>query len=141
MLTDITRARRWRKRLWRIAITSTLMGVSFVVGAGITAYIAFQLLLPMVAAGMTVGMVGLASAATHAVTNALCCGDSATRLDVLTRLKEAFDAEPAMALDGEASAWILSALEPCRTDRDPRVVSLAEGIATSVKQRANPSPR
>jgi len=140
MLSDAALAKRWRKRLWRFAITSALMSVSFVVGVAITAYIAFQLLLPMVAAGMTVGMVGMAGAATHAVTNALCCGDSATRLDVLTRLKQAFDAEPAMVLDCAASAWILPALEQCKTDPDPKVVSLAEELAIGVKQRTPASP-
>jgi hypothetical protein len=140
MTSDAALAKRWRKRLWRIAITSALMGVSFVVGVAITAYIAFQLLLPMVAAGITVGMVGVTSAATHAVTTSLCCGDSATRLDVLTRLKQAFDAEPAMVLDCAASAWILPALEQCKTDPDPKVVSLAEELAIGVKQRTPASP-
>jgi hypothetical protein len=139
MTSDAALAERWRKRLWRIAITSALMGVSFVVGVAITAYIAFQLLLPMVAAGVTVGMVGV-TAATHAVTTSLCCGDSATRLDVLTRLKQTFDAEPAMVLDCAASAWILPALEQCKTDPDPKVVSLAEELALGVKERTPASP-
>jgi hypothetical protein len=140
MLSDAALAKRWRKRLWRFVITSALMGVSFVVGVAITAYIAFILLLPMAAAGITVGMVGVTSAATHAVTNSLCCGDSATRLDVLTRLKQAFDTEPAMLLDCAASAWILPALEQCKTDPDPKVVSLAEELAIGVKQRKPASP-
>lgn len=140
MLSDVVEARRWRKRLWRLAITSVLMGVSFVVGVAITAYIAFQLLLPMVAAGMTVGMVGMAGAATHAVTNALCCGDSATRLDVLNRLKLALETEPGMALDGKAALWILPALEQCKTDLDPRVVSLAGELTILVNGKTPTSP-
>ena len=117
------------------------MGISFAVGVGITAYIAARLLLPIAATGMTMGMVGMASASASATTNALYTGDSATRLALLTQLQETLDAQPTMTFDDQTSAWILPAIEQCKTDDDPEVVSLAEELATNIKDRTLPPPQ
>ena len=138
MSTAIVQQNKWRKRIWRFAITGTLMGVSFVVGAAITAYLAFRLLLPVAATGMTMGMVGLASASAHATTSALYSGDSATRLAVLTQLQQTIEAQPTMTFDDQATAWLLPAVEQCKTDVDPEVVLLAEDLAKNIKDRSTP---
>ncbi|MDC0294824.1 hypothetical protein OAK98_05440, partial [Mariniblastus sp.] len=57
---------KWRTRLLRLSITSTLMGISFAVGVAITAFIAVRLLFPIAATGMTMGLVGLSSASANA---------------------------------------------------------------------------
>lgn len=138
MSTAVVQQNKWRKRIWRLTITGTLMGVSFVVGAAITAYLAFRLLLPVAATGMTMGMVGLASASAHATTSALYPGDSATRLAVLTQLQQTIESQPTMTFDDQATAWLLPAVEQCKTDEDPEVVLLAEELAKSIKDRGAP---
>lgn len=117
------------------------MGISFAIGVAITAYLAFRLLLPIAATGITMGMAGMASASAHATTSALYAGDSATRLAVLTQLKQTFDAQPTMTFDHQTSAWILPAIEQCKTDVDPEVVSLAEELAIYVKDKTQPPPQ
>jgi hypothetical protein len=128
---------RWRKRLWRLTIISTLMGMSFIVGVAITAYIAVGLLLPIAA----VGFIGMASASAHATTDALYAGDSVTRLTVLTQLKQTFDAQPTLTFDDQTSAWILPAIEQCKTDADPDVVSLAEELVSDIKDKTMQPPQ
>jgi hypothetical protein len=141
MSTAVVEPNKWRTRLWRLTITGTLMGISFAIGVAITAYIAFRLLLPIAATGITMGVVGMASANAHATTSALYTGDSATRLAVLTQLKQTFDAQPQMTFDTQTSAWILAAIEQCKKDADPEVVFLAKELATNVKDRTLPLPQ
>lgn len=141
MSTAAVEPNKWRKRIWRLTISGTLMGISFAIGVAITAFIAFRLLLPIAATGMTMGMIGMASAGAHATTNALYSGDSATRLTVLTQLQQTFDAQPTMTLDHQTSEWLLPAIEQCRTDVDPEVVSLAEKLATYIKDNTQPAPQ
>jgi hypothetical protein len=141
MSDAVVEPNKWRMRLWRLTITSLLMGISFAIGVAITAFIAFQLLLPIAATGMTMGMLGMASASAHATTNALYSGDSATRLTVLTQLQQTFDAQPTKTFDQQTSAWILPAIEQCKKDSDLEVVSLAEKLATYVKDNTQPAPR
>lgn len=141
MSTAVVEPNKWRKRLWRLTITSTLMGVSFGIGVAITAFIALRLLLPIAATGMGMGLVAMASASASATTNALYTGDSATRLAVLTQLQEIFDAQPTMTFDNQTSAWMLPAIEHCKTDVDPEVASLAEELATYVREKTQPPPQ
>jgi hypothetical protein len=141
MSVAVVESSKWRKRLWRLTITSTLMGISFAIGVAITAFIAFRLLLPIAATGMTMGMIGMASAGAQTTTNALYSGDSATRLTVLTQLQQTFDAQPTMTFDQQTSAWILPAIEQCNTDVDPEVVSLAQKLATYVHDKTTQAPQ
>ena len=135
MSTAVARPNKWRKRIWRFTIIGTLMGISFAIGVAITAFIAFRLLLPIAATGMTMGMLGMASAGAHATTIALYSGDSPTRLNVLTQLKELIDAQPTMTFDVQTADWILAAIEQCKTDAAPEVVELAERLANDIKDR------
>lgn len=141
MSTAVIDPNKWRRRIWRLTITGALMGISFAIGVAITAFIAFRLLLPIAGTGMTMGLIGIASAGAHATTNALYSGDSATRLTVLTQLQKTFAAQPAMTLDHQTSEWILPAIEHCRTDADPEVVSLAEELATYIRDNTRPTPQ
>jgi signal transduction histidine kinase len=141
MSSAVAEPNKWRKRLWRLIITSTLMGTSFAIGVVITAYIAMRLLFPIAAMGMMMGMVGMASAGAQATTNALYSGDSATRMAVLTQLQQTMNASPEMTFTDQTSAWILPAIEQCKTDVDSEVVSLAEEIATSIKGRTLSPPQ
>ena len=129
---------KWRTRLLRLSITSTLMGISFAVGVAITAFIAVRLLFPIAATGMTMGLVGLSSASANATTSALYSGDSAMRLSVLTQIKAQFDSEPTQSFDPQTAAWIVPAIAQCKTDEDPDVVSLAEDLVGFVKDRTSP---
>lgn len=131
---------RWRKRLLRFMFTSTLMGIAFTAGVAITAFIAVRMLFPIAATGMTMGLMGLASASASATINALYSGDSETRLTVLTGLKQSFDSQPTQSFDAQTAAWILPAIEHCQTDGDPDVVALAEELAGYVKDRTLPPP-
>jgi hypothetical protein len=141
MPTAIERPRTWRKRLLRLTITGGLMGVSFAVGVVITLVIAIRMLFPIAATGMTVGMVGLASASANATTSALYAGDSEMRLSVLKQLKQTFDSQPAQTFDAQSAAWILPAIEQCETDGDPEVVALAEELASYVRDNTSPPPQ
>ena len=91
--------------------------------------------------GMMMAMIGMASASAQATTNALYSGDSATRLTVLTQLQQSFDAQPTMTFDYQTSAWILPAIEQCKKDVDPEVVSLADELAIYVKDKTQPPPQ
>jgi hypothetical protein len=141
MSTAEAKPNKWRKRLWRLALTSTLLGTFFAVGVMFTAYIAVRLLFPLAFPLAAMGIVGIVSASAQATTNALYSGDSATRLTVLTQLQQTIDAEPSMTFDNQVSAWILPAIEQCKADLDPEVVSLAEQLATNIKARTLPPPQ
>jgi hypothetical protein len=141
MSSAVANPNKWRKRIWRFTITSTLIGISFATGVAITAFIAFRLLLPIAATGMTMGMLGMASAGAHAATNALYSGDSPTRLAVLAQLKQSIDAQPTITFDVQTSAWILPAIEQCKTDGDPEVVTLAELLASDIKDKTTQPPQ
>ena len=117
--------KKWRKRLLRFTVTSSLMGVSFAVGVAITFFMAVRLLAPIAVTGMTFGLVGMASASANATTNALYSGDSEMRLAVLTQLKQSFVTQPPQSFDATVANWILPALKQCLTDADPEVVALA----------------
>ncbi len=132
---------KWRKRLWRLTIANTLMGISFAIGVAITAFIAFRLLLPIAATGMTMGMIGMAFCWGTCHDQCLVFRGLATRLTVLTQLQQTFDAQPTMTFDEQTSAWILPAIEQCKTDVDPEVISLAEKLATYVKDNTQQSPK
>ncbi len=73
-----------------------------------------------------------------ATTNALYSGDSTTRLTVLTQIRQEVDAQPTMTFDHQTSAWILPAIEQCKKDMDPEVVSLAEELAICIKEKTQP---
>ncbi len=107
------------------------MGISFAVGVALTAFFAVRLLFTI--AG--IGMLGMASAGAHATTSALYSGDSVTRLTILTHLKQTFDAQPTLTFDVPTAAWILPAVEQCKTDIDPEVVALAEELASDIKDK------
>lgn len=132
---------KWRRRLLRLGITSTLMGISFAVGVAITVFIAIRLLFPIAATGMTMGLVGLSSASANATTSALYSGDSEMRLTVLTQVKQAFDSQPAQTFDAQTAAWILPAIEQCKTDGDPEVVALAEELTSYVNDKEEAPPQ
>ncbi len=117
-----------------LTITSTLMGLSFAAGVAITAVCAIRFLFLIA----MMGVLGMASV--HATTNALNSGDSATRLTVLTQLKQMCDAQPAMAFDVQTAAWMVPAIEQCKTDSDPEVVALAEGLASNIKDNITQTP-
>ncbi len=73
-----------------------------------------------------------------ATTNALYSGDSATRLTVLTQIQQEIDPQPTMTFNHQTSAWILPAIEQCKKDLDPEVVSLAEELAIYIKEKTQP---
>lgn len=126
-------------RIRRIGITGILMAFSFVVGLAVMAIIAVVLLLPIAGAGLTMGLVGVASAGAMATTNALYLGDSATRLTVLAQLKESFNSEPEHQYDLATVNWILPALRQCQSDSDPQVANLAVELIDYVNQHTTPS--
>jgi hypothetical protein len=135
MSTAVVEPNKWRKRVWRFTIASTLMGILLAIGAAIMGFIAIRVL-----AGMMMAMTGMASASAQATTNALYSGDSATRLTVLTQLQQTFDTQPTITFEHQTSAWILPAIEQCKKDVDPEVVSLAEELAIYVKEKTQPPP-
>ena len=114
-----------------------MVGASFVVGAAVTAIIAVRLLVPIVVSGF----VGVASVGVKAIPNALYTGDSETRLTVLTQLKQSFDVQAPQPIDPQLAAWILPAIEQCRTDSDPEVVALAEKLADHIHTYTSPPPQ
>jgi hypothetical protein len=133
--TDVVEPSKWRKRIWRLTIISTLIGILFAVGAAIVGFLAIR-----VVTGMMMGMIGMASASTLATTNGLYYGDSATRLTVLTQLKHAFDEQPTMTFDVPTAEWILPAVDHCKTDIDLEVVALAEELASYINERTTHPP-
>lgn len=135
MSTVVLEPKKWRKRVWRLTIISTLFGILLAIGAAIMGFIAIRVL-----TGMMMATIGMASASAQATTNALYSGDSATRLTVLTQIRQTFDAQPTVTLDHQTSAWILPAIEQCKKDVDPAVVSLAEELAIYVKDKTQPPP-
>jgi hypothetical protein len=56
----------------------------------------------------------------------------------LTQLKQAFDADPAMTYDVQTAAWILPAIEQCKTDGNLEVVALAEELGSDIKDKTTP---
>lgn len=141
MSTAIESPRKWRKRLLRFCITSSLMGISFALGVAITLFIAVRLLAPISVTGMTLGMLGLVSASANATTSALYSGDSEMRLTVLTQLKQSFDTQPPQAFDATAADWILPAIKQCQMDTDPAVVALADEIIEFINTNTLPLPQ
>ena len=136
MSKAVVEPNKWRKRVWRLTIIGTLTGILLSIGAAIMGFIAIRVL-----TGMMMAMIGIASASVQATTNALYSGDSATRLTVLSQLQQTFDTQPTMTFDHQTSAWILPAIEQCKKDVDPAVVSLAEELATYVKDKTQPPPQ
>ena len=137
-MSTITEAsKKSRGRLSRFMITITLVGASFVVGSAVTAVIAVRLLVPVVFTGLA----GMVSVGVNATANALYTGDSETRLTVLTQLKQSFDAQAPQPIDSQLAAWILPAIEQCRTDSDPDVVALAGKLADHIKDNTSPPPQ
>jgi len=129
MSTVTETPQKWRKRLLRFAIVSTLMGLSFAAGVAVTAAVAVATLLPLAATGLTMGLAGMAAASVNATTQTLYTGDSASRLTVLTYLKQSFETQAPQPIDPQLSAWILPAIEQCKTDADPVVVDFATELA------------
>ena len=123
---------KWRNRLLRFTITSSLMGVSFAVGMALALVIAVRLLAPIALAGMTFGMAGLAAANANSTTSALCSGNSEMRLTVLAQLKQSFGTSPRQKFDTATVNWILPALKQCQTDADPVVVALADELVAFI---------
>ena len=126
-----TTKRPW-SRFQRFGVIALLMGLAFGLGVTITAVIAAQLLFPVAAIGMTMG---LASASLNSISNALNNGNSQQHLTVLLQLKDSLST--VTNPDPNLAAWIASSVEKCRTDKDPSVVDLAEEI---MKMIANKSP-
>ncbi len=129
-----------RPRWIRIINTSLLMGLSFALGVTVTAVIAIMLLLPIAATGLTMGIVGLASASAIASVNALYSADSEMRLTVLTQLEQSFDAQPGQKFDSQTVLWILPAIEICKTDSDQEVVELANELVIYINNNTLPPP-
>lgn len=130
-----------RPRLRPLVTTTLLMGLSFAAGVTVTAVIAVALLLPIATTSFTIGMVGLASASTNATINGLYSGDSEMRLTVLKQIKESFVTQPPQKFDSQMVAWILPAIESCKTDKNPKVVELAIEIANYLKNDTLPQPK
>lgn len=120
-----------RRRVVRLSLVSLLMGIFFTLGATVTAVVAARAFLPMAAAGMTMGLVGLASSSATATMNALHTGDSEPRKAALTGLKQSFTS--AGPIDPQLAALILPALDQCMTDEDPEVVALAKEVKIIVQ--------
>jgi hypothetical protein len=135
MSTAVVTPNKWRKRRWRLIIFGILM--SFAVGVATTAYISVRLI-SFAATGMAMALVGLASASMDATVNALYTGDSATRLTVLTELKKSLESQTPQPIDPQLSAWILPAIELCRTDADPVVVDVATELADYIYSNTTP---
>lgn len=133
MSTAVVKPSKWRNRVWRLTIASTLKGILVAIGAAIMGYIAIRVL-----AGMVMAMIWMASASGQATTNALYFGDSETRLTVLTQLQQTFETQTTIAFDQQTSAWILPAIEHCKKDVDLEVVLLAEQLAVYVKDNTQP---
>jgi len=137
-ISTITEAtKKSRRLLQRFIITSTLVVASFVACAAVTAIIAVRLLVPIAVTGFVV----VASAGVNAIPNALYTGDSETRLTVLTQLKQSFDVQAPQPIDPQLAAWILPAIEQCRTDSDPEVVALAGKLADHINDNTSQPPQ
>ena len=136
MATAIEVSDKRRMRLKRLAITSVLMGVSFAIGVAVTAVIAVSLVLPV-----AVSSLGLASESANAIVSNLYSGDSEMRLTVLTYLKKSFETQPSQKYDSPTVAWILPAVEQCKTDSDPKVVELASEVADHINNNTVPPPQ
>lgn len=76
-----------------------------------------------------------------ATTNALASGDSAIRWCVLTEMQHEIDTHPTMTFNHQTSAWILPAIEQCKKDVEPEVVSLAEELVMCIKEKTQPPPQ
>ena len=76
-----------------------------------------------------------------ATTNALVSGDSAIRWCVLTEIQHEIDTQPTMTFNHQTSARILPAIEQCKKDVEPEVVSLAEELAICIKEKTQPPPQ
>jgi hypothetical protein len=140
MSTDTEAPKKWRKRLLRFTIIGSLMGVSFGAGVAVTATVAVLMLVPFAATGLTIGLAGMAAASVNATANTLYTGDSASRLTILTYLKQSFAAQATQPIDPQLSAWILPAVEQCKTDSDPVVVDLATELADYITDNTAPPP-
>jgi len=112
-----------------------LLGASFIVGAAVMAIIAVR----MGTTALTV-LVGVVSADLKATTNALYNGDSKTRLTLLTQINQSFGSQTPQPIDSQSAAWILPAIEQCRTDSDPEVVALAGKLADYINDNTSLAP-
>ena len=130
-------SKKSRRLLQRFIITSTLVVASFVVCVAVTAIIGVRLLVPIVVSGF----LGVASAGVNAIPNALYTGDSATRLTVLTELKQSFDVQAPQPIDPQLAAWILPAIEQCRIDSDLEVVELAGKLVDHINDNTSQPPQ
>ena len=116
-------------------ITSTLVGASFIVGAAVMAIIAVGMGTTAVAV-----LVGVVSAHVNATTNDLYNGDSETRITVLTQIEQSFGLQAPQPIEPQSAAWILPAIEQCRTDSDPEVVALAGKLADYINDNTSLPP-
>lgn len=138
MFTVTEKPRKWRRRLLRFAIVSTWMGLSFAAGAAVTATVAVLTLVPLAVTGLTMGLAGMAAASVNATAQTLYTGDSASRLTVLNYLKQSFETQAPQPIDPQLSAWILPAIEQCKTDADPVVVDFAAALANHITDNTAP---
>jgi hypothetical protein len=76
-----------------------------------------------------------------ATTKALGSGDSTVRWCVLTEMQHEIDTQPTITFNEQTAAWILPAIEQCKKDADPEVVSLAEKLVIRIKEKTQPPPR
>ena len=120
----------------RYLVMSMLVVAFFIAGAAVVAVIAIRLGTTAISV-----LAGVVSADLNATTNALYNGDSKTRLTVLTQINQSFGAQTPQAIDPQSAAWILPAIEECRTDEDPEVVALAEKLSDYITDNTSlPSP-
>lgn len=135
--TPKSREKWLRKRWLRIAMIGCLMVTCFMAGSAVTAVVAARLLLPVAAAGLTMGMLGVAAATSWSATlSGLQVGDSKTRLEILTQLQQALTTQPPQQFDGQSNAIFVSALKQCETDSDPQVVALAGQLIEWIENNA-----
>ena len=117
-----------RQRLPRAALVLLLMGTSFGLGGVVTAIVAARFVVPIAAAGMVIGLAGLASASITEIVNVLHTGTSQARFEALTQLKNHWVDQPQAKIHPQLAEWLLPALRRCETDDDLRVVVLAAEV-------------
>ena len=124
-----------KRRLTRLSFFGLLLAGSFMLGATVTAVIAARVFLPIMTAGMAMGLVGLASLSATATIDALRTGDSETRKTVLVGLKESIALQGQPSTDPQLANWILPALEQCMTDKIVRSSHLPRRSRPLLKAR------
>ena len=112
--------------------------------AGIGATVFFTAVMAFIAVAMgttaVAVLVGVVSAHVNATTNDLYNGDSETRITVLKQIEQSFGLQAPQPIEPQSAAWILPAIEQCRTDSDPEVVALAGKLADYINDNTSLPP-